>query len=98
VSTVQIQICFFNYFFFGKKISKLGVDFVSESLDKFCRAYVLDLALDAEDGLVGGGAEVDHPVVQPLILPDMNELLPCLCVKTCARCMFAVNLIMHVLQ
>jgi len=45
---------------------------------EMARTYVFDLALDAEDGLVGGDAEVDHPVVQPLVLPDMNELLPCL--------------------
>ena len=46
---------------------------------EMARTYVFDLALDAEDGLVGGSAEVDDPVVQPLVLPDMNELLPCLC-------------------
>jgi len=45
---------------------------------EMARTYVFDLALDAEDGLVGGSAEVDDPVVQPLVLPDMNELLPCL--------------------
>ena len=56
---------------------RLGLDsmFLTHEM---ARTYVFDLALDAEDGLVGGSAEVDDPVVQPLVLPDMNELLPCL--------------------
>lgn len=54
---------------------KLALEFILCSASK---SYVFDLALDAENRLVCGGAQVDHSVVQALVLPHMNKLLPCL--------------------